>query len=518
MCSLFFHFVLTWRIKDIDLCCSLDINRAPLYSSSLPQPLDPDDLDFIELKAPLVLYMLDKRMCKGGHTLGFSRVLPKILVSALSGELVNNAISTHYFLRMCRKVSGYDTRTFGEEWIYKSGCPRFTFSYQFNRKKMVVEFYMSQTNTSSVHTGEPLTNDQGLITTLFTGSLTARVHEADGTPYEHILDIREKTHKFEVQFNTKYKRIRRNTKRFLAKQAAAAAAVAEEDPEDEEHMLGITPMLGLGMPVFEDPTQRQEWRINEWGQDDDDTSGAASATFDWIRLDSEFEWLCVMDFHQPDYMWAAQLTKDRDVVAQYEVGSKQRNCIERLLTYSQASNALRRLPSLQTSTSLLRALLDPKCFYKIRMEAAYALATCATEELNWTGLLQLFKAFEKSYAFALTASNLNINDNLPITPVIPKSNDFSALPDYFVLKGMVIAFSEVRDRYGRVPLSVREFLLDLLKYNDNTGNEVSYQETTRASGTQNSVVLRQLLYRHSYLCFGRRFYICTRTRRATSRE
>lgn len=36
--------------------------------------------------------------------------------------------------------------------------------------------------------------------------------------------------------------------------------------------------------------------------------------------------------------------------------------------------ALRNMPSLPTATSLLRALIDPKCFYKIRMEAAYALA------------------------------------------------------------------------------------------------------------------------------------------------
>jgi transcription initiation factor TFIID subunit 2 len=359
--------------KDMELCCMLDVNRPPVYNPALPYPLDPEDLEFIDLKAPLVLYMLDKRMCKGGGTLGLSRVLPKILVSAMSGELAQNAISTHYFLRLCRKVSGFDTKIFAEQWIYKSGCPKFSFSFNFNRKKMVVEIFMKQENTNSSLNADSSSSIQAsqdgavgyqdFMTPLFTGNLTVRIHEADGTPYEHILDIQSNKHKFEVQFNTKYKRIRRNTKRFLAKQAAAAAAVAEEEQENEENgegttVLGIIPSLGLGMPIFEDPTQKKEWKVIEWGQDEEDTSGAASAMFDWIRLDAEFEWLCICEFKQPDYMWAAQLTKDRDVVAQHE-----------------AIEALKHMPSLATSTSLLRAILDQKCFYKIRMEAAYGLST-----------------------------------------------------------------------------------------------------------------------------------------------
>ena len=54
--------------------------------------------------------------------------------------------------------------------------------------------------------------------------MTIRIHEADGTPYEHVLDIRSPFKRYEVPFNTKYKRVRRNTKRYLARQAAAQAA------------------------------------------------------------------------------------------------------------------------------------------------------------------------------------------------------------------------------------------------------------------------------------------------------
>jgi len=65
--------------------------------------------------------------------------------------------------------------------------------------------------------------------------MTVRIHEADGTPYEHVSDIRSSFKRFEVPFNTKYKRIRRNTKRHLARQAVAQAT-AEGDAEAAEAM------------------------------------------------------------------------------------------------------------------------------------------------------------------------------------------------------------------------------------------------------------------------------------------
>jgi len=89
----------------------------------LPQHYDPPDsmaLPFVNLKAPQVLHILDRRLGKSGTSLGLPRVLPKIFLSAISGELQRNALSTHSFLRTCRKVSGIDLRSFAEQWIYGS--------------------------------------------------------------------------------------------------------------------------------------------------------------------------------------------------------------------------------------------------------------------------------------------------------------------------------------------------------------------------------------------------------------
>lgn len=131
--------------KDMDRVVQQDTGQMPpICSPNIPEPPDGAALAFINIKAPLVLYILDRRLAKSGTALGLSRVLPKIFLSAISGEMTNNTISTHSFLRTCRKVSAVDVRTFSDQWIYGSGCPLFSFHATFNKKKMAVELYMTQ--------------------------------------------------------------------------------------------------------------------------------------------------------------------------------------------------------------------------------------------------------------------------------------------------------------------------------------------------------------------------------------
>ncbi|KAJ1670797.1 hypothetical protein EV182_007992, partial [Spiromyces aspiralis] len=239
--------------------------------------------EFVQLKAPIVLYMLDKRMMKGGISLGLHRVIPKIMMAAMGGDLPRaNSINTGWFLKLCRKVSGVNLKSFAEQWIYGSGCPIFRFSYSFNRKKLVVEIQMTQESTNKNATA-PWAKPQ-----IFTGQMIARVREADGTPYEHVLDIREARKKFEVQFNTKYKRIRRTTKRFHMRQMAAAAeelAVNTEvlGLEDDDETYSNIALFGT-----ESEEMKRSWGIVEWGEADEES--LASATLEWVRMDSDLDW------------------------------------------------------------------------------------------------------------------------------------------------------------------------------------------------------------------------------------
>ncbi|KAI6112477.1 hypothetical protein EDD16DRAFT_1167057 [Pisolithus croceorrhizus] len=415
-----------------------------------PQHLDPPDsltLPFVNLKAPLVLHILDRRLGKSGTSLGLSRVLPKIFLSAISGELLNNALSTHSFLRTCRKVSGADLRTFAEQWIYGSGCPAFGFTATFNRKKMAVEITMRQDAPAyRAHEHSGVSKMLFKPVPFFEGQMTVRIHEADGTPYEHVLDIRSTFKRYEVPFNTKYKRIRRNTKRYLARQQAAQAA-AEGDAEAVEAM-GLIDM-GFGLEIWENEKERENWKVADWTEEDEQVM--SGATYEWIRMDADFEWIAAIAFEQPDFMWVSQLQRDRDVVAQLE-----------------AVHALAKQPTAIVSSTFTKTVLVTNYYYRIRCEAALALVQCAIRALDFLGLFHLFKLFLR-YCY----DPEDPAQDLFAHTYVPKPNDFSDLSEYSVRKSLVHAISRVRFENGKTPTVVRQFLVDQLRYNDNTANPYS---------------------------------------------
>ncbi len=130
---------------DIEKCVALD--QGEQYPMSIPgarDPPDPATLEFINLKAPLVLQMLDRRMTKLGTSLGLSRVLPKLFLESLSGQLKDNQLSSVHFLKTCRKLSGVDWTSFHEQWVLGSGCPRISVSARYDRPRKVVDFIIKQ--------------------------------------------------------------------------------------------------------------------------------------------------------------------------------------------------------------------------------------------------------------------------------------------------------------------------------------------------------------------------------------
>lgn len=299
--------------KDILRVVDMDVgDMPPICQPGLLEPTDSAHRQFANLKAPLVLHILDRRMHKTGTSQGLHRIIPKIILDALENESAA-AISTHSFLRMCRKTAGLDFRPFAEQWIYGSGCPRFSVRSHFNRKKMAVEMHVTQTSPAhEANKEDPTTMALLRPMPFFDGQMTIRIHEADGTPYEHVLDIRQQAKKFEVPFNTKYKRVRRNTKRFIARQQAAEAAA---NPEAAE-LIGVVDM-SFGLGIWEDDASREEWKVADWTEADE--AQMATATYEWIRLDTDIEWLTKISFHQEPFMWVSQLSRDRDVIAQIEV-------------------------------------------------------------------------------------------------------------------------------------------------------------------------------------------------------
>lgn len=434
--------------KDCDRLCAWDIGMPPVYQVGMTEPPDATLLPFINLKAPLVLHILDRRLCKVGASLGLGRVIPKVFLQAITGEMSNNALSTHSFLRTCRKVSGVDLKSFADQWIYASGCPKLICTAHFNRKKLLIEMHVRQESPAAQFAAarpEEAINSNPVK--LFEGQMTVRIHEADGTPYEHVLDIKGPAKRYEVPFNTKYKRVRRNTKRFQARQAAAAAAA--EGDQDAVEAIGMID-LGFGLGLWEDEQERERWKVADWTEEDE--AMMASAPYEWIRLDADFEWIAQIYFDQPDYMWISQLQRDRDVVAQLA-----------------AVHAISLLPSPITSSMLTRTALVTKYFYRVRTEAVQALVQCATPQLDYLGFFHLLLLFRTRFCYEppreADASN-------PFEMVcIPRANDFSDFSEYFLQRALVHAISRVRNERGRTLPHVKRFLINLLRYNDNSTNK-----------------------------------------------
>lgn len=127
-----------------DRVSDLDVSRPSLYDTGRILSLDPSELEFMAKKAPLVLFILDRRLTKAGGSSGLSRIISRLFLNAKVGEMANSAISTAYFTKTCEKLGHTKLDVFFTQWVYGAGCPRFRVSQRFNKKKLVVEMIIQQ--------------------------------------------------------------------------------------------------------------------------------------------------------------------------------------------------------------------------------------------------------------------------------------------------------------------------------------------------------------------------------------
>jgi transcription initiation factor TFIID subunit 2 len=213
--------------------------------------------------------------------------------------------------------------------------------------------------------------------------------------------------------------------------------------------------------------------MNEWGLVNlttDQEQLLENASYEWIRVDKDFEWIANTTFHpggtpgELELLYIMQLQGDNDVVAHLEA-------IQRLSALN---------PSRLLSSVFLRTLMDSRYFYGVRVKAAEALVACATPELHYIGQRHLEKAFKTLFCYEGNAG-------------MTRPNDFSDLRLYRIRCAIVQAMAAIKDAQGKAPVAVKQFFLDKLKFNDNSSNQVSIVFHQYGYLTDTPTVFRLLL-------------------------
>ena len=130
--------------------------------------------------------------------------------------------------------------------------------------------------------------------------------------------------------------------------------------------------MGLGQEVWEKEQERENWKVADWTEEDEQMM--SGATYEWISMYADFEWIVAIAFDRPDFIWVSQLQRDRDVVAQLEVCSAYL-CLFKHLHFMlcQAVDALLKMPIAIVSSTFTKTVLVPNHYFRIRCETALAL-------------------------------------------------------------------------------------------------------------------------------------------------
>lgn len=142
-----------------DKLFELDVHRPSLYDLGSVVTCDNSELEFMILKAPLILFMLHQRLsAKAATKSGVNRIIWRLCLNAKTGDLQNGAVSTAYFLRVSEKAAHGKLDAFFNQWVFGVGCPHFLVTQRFNKKKLIVEMLIKQVQaegTDIPHSREP---------------------------------------------------------------------------------------------------------------------------------------------------------------------------------------------------------------------------------------------------------------------------------------------------------------------------------------------------------------------------
>lgn len=454
---------------------------------------DPSSLPFLEVKAPLVLHMIEQRVGPKHLSIAIQRVVAgnnaELTASAPDGAAVNkedgennggtasaedkkqlsssrdedndavdaeggngnaragsnsNAapepLSTMSFLKAVKAIAGAPgqdlTKSFLSSWILEAGMPFFTVGYWYNRKQTQAEVVLQQ----EVPPGGKL----------YTGPITITIVE-DTSEYTYQKRIESKRHKWDFPCHSKVRKKRRK------RQGLA-------DPDDSVSVGG--PGMGLNdTPVF------------------------------WVKIDTGCSWLRHVVMHQPDFNWMEQLLSDK------KVGSRVHAA--RALALFHQPHEKPNVMSCRVLTECMSGLTTHS--RRLRAEATLSLGiwqsihaplTNANTQLPiWKAMHNLFRIFKEHF--------FDRNTDMPLPNYFVPSGgkvilealgaqqasisskqiqvqDYAA-GEYEIKKTVPRALAMIRAQNGKSPPEIETFLLQLLTENDNSKNYVEMDDQSQVA-------------------------------------
>lgn len=453
---------------------------------------DPSSLPFLEVKAPLVLHMIEQRVGQKHLAIAIQRVVAGATGSDIpppnndggkdedgdatgaddkkanardggdednegadGGEggkgkstdksaslatATNEPLSTLSFLKTVKTISGSSgqdlTKSFLSSWILEAGMPFFTVGYWYNRKQTQAEVVLQQ----EVPPGGKL----------YTGQVTITIVE-DTSEYPHPVRIEHKRHKWDFPCHSKVRKKRRK------RQGLA-------DPDDS---VSVT---GAGMGLNDTPVY-------------------------WVKIDTDCAWLRHVVLHQPDFNWMEQLLSDKKVGSRIHAA--------RALALFHQPHEKPNVMSCRVLTECMSGLTTHS--RRLRAEAALSLGiwqsihaplTNANTQLPiWKAMHNLIRIFKEHFFDRVTDMPLP-NYFLPsggkvvleslgaqqasISSKQIQVQDYAA-GEYEIKKTIPKALAMIRAQNGKSPPEIEGFLLQLLCENDNSKNYVEMDDQSQVA-------------------------------------
>jgi transcription initiation factor TFIID subunit 2 len=246
-----------------DTCVPMATPSAGTYPPSgrisiHPYFLSDSVVDVMVTRAFLIIHMIELRIGRDQLHQVFNKMLSLASTACDSisyGSWSNLLLSVSGLMKLVHTVSGKDITLMMEQWACRSGVPRMNVSYNFVRKKNLIEVLLKQ----EVPRGGAK----------FVGQLNISVQELDGF-YTHTLQVEEISSSFELPCHSK---IRKSKKRKVP--------------------------LGCGEEVEMDLSQV-------------DTEVPVL----WINVDPEFQWIKEVEIEQADSTWQFVIKYERNALLQ----------------------------------------------------------------------------------------------------------------------------------------------------------------------------------------------------------